>query len=123
MLLYRAFFAPIEDSVALKKIFHDKIIGLPVELALDQIKILVRELKFRAQVQTLSFATNIETLEISLTAIAEAAIDSVLTLARADMIRRYGEIEVEIGIVALGRLYLGLLCVGRPSADVFLLSA
>ena len=112
LLLYRAFFAPIEDSAALKKIFHEKIKDLPVELALDQIKILVRELKFRAQVQTLSFATNIETLETSLTAIADAAIDSVLTLARADMIRRYGDIEVEIGIVALGRLGVRQLTAG-----------
>jgi glutamate-ammonia-ligase adenylyltransferase len=112
LLLYRAFFAPIEAPDGLKKIFHEKIDGLPVELALDQIKILVRELKFRAQVQTLSFATDTDQLEASLTAIAEAAIDSVLTLARADMVRRYGEIDAQISIVALGRLGVKQLTAG-----------
>ncbi len=112
LLLYRAFFAPIEEPDSLKKLFHEKIAGLPVELALDQIKILVRELKFRAQVQTLSFATDTDQLEASLTAIAEAAIDSVLTLARADMVRRYGEIDAEISIVALGRLGVKQLTAG-----------
>jgi len=111
-LLYRAFFAPIEEPNSLKKLFHEKIAELPVELALDQIKILVRELKFRAQVQTLSFATDTDQLEASLTAIAEAAIDSVLTLVRADMVRRYGEIDVEISIVALGRLGVKQLTAG-----------
>ena len=101
LLLYRAFFAPIEGPDSLKNLFQEKIAGLTVELALDQIKILVRELKFRVQVQTLSFATDTEQLEASLTAIAEAAIDSVLTLARADMVRRYGEIDAQISIVAL----------------------
>ena len=112
LLLYRAFFVPIEEPNILKKLFHEKIAGLPVELALDQIKILVRELKFRAQVQTLSFATDTDQLEASLTAIAEAAIDSVLILARADMIRRYGEIDVQISIVALGRLGVKQLTAG-----------
>lgn len=112
LLLYRAFFAPIEEPNSLKKLFHEKIAELPVELALDQIKILVRELKFRAQVQTLSFATDTDQLEASLTAIAEAAIDSVLTLVRADMVRRYGEIDVEISIVALGRLGVKQLTAG-----------
>ena len=112
LLLYRSFFAPIEDSGSLKKLFHEKIAGLAVEPALDQIKILVRELKFRAQVQTLSFATDTDQLEASLTAIAEAAVDSVLTLARADMARRYGEIDAEIGIVALGRLGVKQLTAG-----------
>ena len=46
--------------------------------------------------QTLSFATDTDQLEASLTAIAEAAIDSVLKLAREDMVRRYGEIDAEI---------------------------
>ena len=112
LLLYRAFFAPIEDPDSLKNLFHKKIAGLPVELALDQIKILVRELKFRAQVQTLSFVTDTDQLEISLTAIAEAAVDSVLTLARADMMRRYGEINIKISIVALGRLGVKQLTAG-----------
>ena len=111
LLLYRAFFAPIEEPNSLKKLFHEKIAELPVELALDQIKILVRELKFRAQVQTLSFANDTDQLEASLT-IAEAAIDSVLTLVRADMVRRYGEIDVEISIVALGRLGVKQLTAG-----------
>ena len=112
LLLYRAFFAPIEDSDSLKKLFHEKIAGLPVELALDQIKIMVRELKFRAQVQTLSFATDTDQLESSLTSIAEAAIDSILRLARADMVRRYGKIDAEISIVALGRLGVKQLTAG-----------
>jgi glutamate-ammonia-ligase adenylyltransferase len=112
LLLYRAFFAPIEGRDSLKKLFHEKIVGLPVELALDQIKILVRELKFRAQVQTLSFATTTHQLEVSLTSIAEAAIDSILTLARADMVRRYGEIDAEISIFALGRLGVKQLTAG-----------
>ena len=112
LLLYQAFFAPIDGSDSLKKMFHQKIEGLSVELALDQIKILVRELKFRAQVQTLSFAANSDQLETSLTAIAEAAIDSVLTLARADMVRRYGEIDAKISILALGRLGVKQLTAG-----------
>ena len=72
----------------------------------------MRELKFRVQVQTLSFATDTEQLEASLTAIAEAAIDSVFGLARADMVRRYGEIDAEISIVALGRLGVKQLTAG-----------
>ena len=112
LLLYRAFFAPLEEPDSLKNLFQEKIAGLTVELALDQIKILVRELKFRVQVQTLSFATDTEQLEASLTAIAEAAIDSVLGLARADMVRRYGEIDAEISIVALGRLGVKQLTAG-----------
>ena len=112
LLLYRAFFAPIEGPDSLKNLFQEKIAGLTIELALDQIKILVRELKFRVQVQTLSFATDTEQLEASLTAIAEAAIDSVFGLARADMVRRYGEIDAEISIVALGRLGVKQLTAG-----------
>ena len=112
LLLYREFFAPIETTSDLKKIFHQKIGGLPVELALDQIKILVRELKFRAQVQTLSFATDTDQLETSLTSIAEAAIDSVLTLALSDIVRRYGEINAKISILALGRLGVKQLTAG-----------
>ena len=112
LLLYRAFYLPIEGPDSLKKLFDKKIVGLPVEPALDQIKILVRELKFRAQVQTLSFTTNTDQLEVSLTAIADAALDSILTLARADMVRRYGEIDAEISIFALGRLGVKQLTAG-----------
>ena len=112
LLLYRAFFAPIQEPDSLKKLFREKVVGLPIELALDQIKILVRELKFRAQVQTLSFANDTEQLEAGLTAIAEAAIDSILALARADMVRRYGEIDIKISIVALGRLGVKQLTAG-----------
>jgi len=104
LLLYRAFFAPIDDAATLNRLFHEKIDGLPVEMALDQIKILVRELKFRAQVQTLSFASDTPRLEAGLTAIAEAAINSILTLVRADMVRRYGTIDATLSVVALGRL-------------------
>ena len=128
LLLYRTFFVPIDETNKLKKLFHKRIEGLPVELALDQIKILVRELKFRAQVQTLSFATNTDQLEVSLTNIAEAAIDCVLKLARADMVRRYGEIDARINIIALGRLGvkqlttgsdLDLLIIYHANPDVF----
>ena len=62
--------------------------------------------------QTLSFATDTDQLEASLTAIAEAAIDSVLTLAHADMVRRYGEVDAQISIVALGRLGVKQLTAG-----------
>ena len=112
LLLYRAFFAPIDDATALSRQFHEKIDGLPVEMALDQIKILVRELKFRAQVQTLSLAKDTASLEAGLSAIADAAINSVLTVVRADMVRRYGDIDADISIVALGRLGVGQLTAG-----------
>ena len=112
LLLYRAFFAPIDNAKTLAHQFHEKTTGLSAERALDQIKVLVRELKFRAQVQTLSLSNNTDSLESSLTAIADASINIILTLAQADMIRRHGNIKANISIIALGRLGIRQLTAG-----------
>lgn len=104
LLLYKEFFDPLPDAQSIADHMRSIITGLDVEDALDNIKRHTRELRFRAELQAISLSSDRSALERSLSAIAEATIQIVLELARADMERRHGKIPGLCGIIALGRL-------------------
>lgn len=109
LLLYKEFFDPLPDAQTIVSHMREVIAGQPVEDALDNIKRHTRELRFRAELQAISLSSDRYVLERSLSAIAEATIQIVLELARADMERRHGKIAGQCGIIALGRLGIGQL--------------
>ena len=104
LLLYKEFFDPLPDAQSIADHIREIIAGQIVEDALDNIKRHTRELRFRAELQAISLSSDRSGLERSLSAIADATIQTVLELARADMERRHGKIQGKCGIIALGRL-------------------
>ena len=109
LLLYKEFFDPLPDAHSIADHMRTIITGQDVEDALDNIKRHTRELRFRAELQAISLSSDRSALERSLSAIAEATIQIVLELARADMERRHGKIPGLCGIIALGRLGISQL--------------
>ena len=109
LLLYKEFFDPLPDTQTIASQMREIIAGQAVEDALDNIKRHTRELRFRAELQAISLSSDRSVLEKSLSAIAEATMQVVLELARADMERRHGKIAGICGIIALGRLGIGQL--------------
>ena len=107
LLLYKEFFDPLPDTETIASQMREIIAGQAVEDALDNIKRYTRELRFRAELQAISLSSDRSALEKSLSAIAEATMQVVLELARADMERRHGKIAGICGIIALGRLGIG----------------
>lgn len=104
LLLYKEFFDPLPDANSIAGHIREIIAGQAVEDALDNIKRHTRELRFRAELQAISLSSDRYVLERSLSAIADATIQTVLELARTDMERRHGKIPGMCGIIALGRL-------------------
>ncbi len=104
LLLYKAFFEPLPDATIMITELRDNCKSLPIEKALDQLKIKVREWKFRVEVQALSQTIESADLAKGLSAIATATVVLMLDFAKADMVRRHGKIEGEVNILGLGRL-------------------
>ncbi len=104
LLLYKAFFKPLPDAEMMVKQLRESCNKLPIEEALDQLKIKVRELKFRVEVQALSQTIDSNDLARGLSAIAMATVVLILDFAKADMVRRHGRIEGKVTILGLGRL-------------------
>ena len=104
LLLYKAFFKPLPDPKVMMTKLRDNCKNLPVEEALDQLKIKVREWKFRVEVQALSQTIDSVDLAKGLSAIATATVVLIMDFAKADMVRRHGKIEGKVNILGLGRL-------------------
>ncbi len=104
LLLYQEFFEPLPNADIMVTQLRDNCNNLPVEEALDQLKIKVREWKFRVQVQALSQTINAADLSEGLSAIASATVVLIMDFAKADMVRRHGTIEGRVNILGLGRL-------------------
>ncbi len=104
LLLYKAFFEPLPVTDIMVTQLRESCNKLPVEESLDQLKIKVRELKFRVEVQALSQIIDSNDLAKGLSAIAMATVVLILDFAKADMVRRHGRIEGKINILGLGRL-------------------
>ena len=83
---------------------RDGCTDLPVEEALNKLKIKIREWKFRVEVQALSQTIDSADLAKGLSAIATATVVLILDLARDDMVRRHGQIDGKVNILGLGRL-------------------
>ena len=83
---------------------RDSCKDLPVEEALDHLKIKVREWKFRVEVQALSQTIDSTDLAKGLSAVATATVVLIMDFAKADMVRRHGQIEGKGNIHGLGRL-------------------
>ena len=111
LLLYQKFFEPLPDTSFLIEHLREGCAGLPLEKALDQLKIQTREWKFSVEVQALSQTIGSIDLATSLSAIATATVVMILDLAKVDMIRRHGQIEGNVNILGLGRLGTGQMTV------------
>ncbi|MDC1383445.1 bifunctional [glutamine synthetase] adenylyltransferase/[glutamine synthetase]-adenylyl-L-tyrosine phosphorylase [Candidatus Puniceispirillum sp.] len=112
LLLYKTFFEPLPKTSALTKHLKECCAALPLEEALDQLKIQTREWKFRVEVQALSQTINSTNLAKSLSAIATATVVLILDLAKADMLRRHGAIEGKVNVLGLGSLGTEQMTVG-----------
>ena len=104
LLLYKAFFEPLPDVRVMITKLRNNCKNLPVEEALDQLKIKVREWKFRVEVQALSQTIDSADLAKGLSAVATATVVLIMDFAKADMVRRHGKIEGKVNILGLGRL-------------------
>ena len=104
LLLYQAFFEPLPDAETMVTKLRDSCKDLPVEEALDHLKIKVREWKFRVEVQALSQTIDSADLAKGLSAVATATVVLIMDFAKADMVRRHGQIEGKVNIHGLGRL-------------------
>ena len=104
LLLYKAFFEPLPNAKIMVTQLRESCNNLPVEEALDQLKIKVREWKFRVEVQALSQTIDSADLAKGLSAIATATVALIMEFAKADMIRRHGKISGTVNILGLGRL-------------------
>ena len=104
LLLYKTFFEPLPKTSGLTEHLQEYCAALPLEEALDQLKIQTREWKFRVEVQALSQTINSTDLAKGLSAIATATVVLILDLAKADMLRRHGAIEGKVNVLGLGSL-------------------
>jgi glutamate-ammonia-ligase adenylyltransferase len=104
LLLYQAFFEPLPNTTTMVNQLRDNCANLPVEDALDRLKIKVREWKFSIEVQALGQIIDSADLAKGLSAIATATVVLIMDFAKADMVRRHGQIDGKVNILGLGRL-------------------
>ncbi len=104
LLLYQTFFEPLPDAEIMVAQLRESCANLPVEEALDKLKIKVREWNFSVEVQALSQTIDSADLAKGLSAIAAATVVLIMDFATADMVRRHGKIDGEVNILGLGRL-------------------
>jgi [glutamine synthetase] adenylyltransferase / [glutamine synthetase]-adenylyl-L-tyrosine phosphorylase len=101
-----AFFGPLPTHEALKH-SAEKLVpqGLPLDEAMDRIRVFAREQKFRVGVRVLSETVSAEEAGQGFTTIADTVLDTLLAAVKEDIERQHGSIDQgRVAVIAMGKL-------------------
>jgi [glutamine synthetase] adenylyltransferase / [glutamine synthetase]-adenylyl-L-tyrosine phosphorylase len=101
-----SFFGPLPSGEALARSVQSLVPeGLPLDEAMDRIRVFGREQKFRVGVRVLSETVSAEEAGQGFTHIADTVICALLTSVRDDIERQHGTIENgRVAVIAMGKL-------------------
>ncbi len=101
-----AFFGPLPSQQALTQSAYALVPqGLPLDEAMDRMRVFGREQKFRVGVRVLSETVSAEEAGEGFTQIADTVISTLLAAVQEDIERQHGTVELgRVAVIAMGKL-------------------